>query len=44
VAYRDEHGPFADAGALLAVPGVGPATLEAVRPFLTFEVEPAEPE
>lgn len=35
VAYRDEHGPFDSIEALLNVRNVGPATLEAIRDFIT---------
>ena len=31
VAYRDEHGPFASLEELLAVPGFGTGTLDAIR-------------
>jgi len=34
VEHRREHGPFPDIEALLDVPDVGPATLEAMRPHL----------
>lgn len=34
VAYRREHGPFASHDDLLAVTGIGPVTLESLRPFL----------
>lgn len=34
VAYRTEHGPFASHDDLLAVSGIGPVTLESLRPFL----------
>jgi competence ComEA-like helix-hairpin-helix protein len=34
VAYRDSVGPFPDLDALVAVRGVGPATLERLRPLL----------
>lgn len=34
VAYRQSHGPFASIEALTAVPGIGPATLDKLRPFL----------
>ena len=36
VATREEDGGFWNAGDLLGVPGVGPATLEKIRPFLDF--------
>lgn len=35
VAYREEHGPFRTVDALLFVPGIGPATLEKIRGFIT---------
>jgi competence ComEA-like helix-hairpin-helix protein len=34
VDYRETHGPFATLEALLDVPGIGPATLEQMRPWL----------
>jgi competence ComEA-like helix-hairpin-helix protein len=34
VAHRDTHGPFSTPDALLAVPGIGEATLAAMRPHL----------
>jgi competence ComEA-like helix-hairpin-helix protein len=34
VAYRDEHGPFVTVDALSDVPGIGPKTLERMRPWL----------
>lgn len=34
VAYRMEHGAFASHEDLLAVTGIGPITLESLRPFL----------
>jgi hypothetical protein len=34
VADRDARGPFREPGALLRVPGIGPKTLERIRPFL----------
>jgi competence protein ComEA len=36
VAHRDAHGPFTTIDALLAVPGVGPAKLEALRAQATL--------
>ena len=35
VEHRRTHGPFASHDDLLAVPGIGPATLEKLRPFVT---------
>ena len=35
VSYRESHGGFADIGALGAVPGIGPALVERLRPLLT---------
>jgi len=32
--YRHEHGPFTSLDGLLDVPGIGPATLAAMRPHL----------
>lgn len=34
IEHRTTHGPFADPDDLLAVPGIGPVTLEAIRPYL----------
>jgi len=34
VDHRREHGPFDSVEGLMAVPGIGPATLEAMRPHL----------
>lgn len=34
VEYRDKHGPFASIEALLEVSGIGPRTLEQMRPYL----------
>lgn len=42
VAHRDTHGPFTSPAALLAVPGIGPVTLEAIRPHLRSFPEPPE--
>jgi len=36
VAHRETNGPFADLAELLEVNGIGPATLEAIRPYLTL--------
>ena len=35
VAYREEHGPFAKPDDLAAVDGIGPKTLEKLKPFVT---------
>ena len=35
LAYRDEAGPFTSIEQLLEVSGIGPATLESVRPYVT---------
>ena len=37
VAYREENGDFASVDALDDVPGIGPATMESLRRFLTAE-------
>lgn len=34
-AYREEHGPFRTADQLMEVSGIGEATLEALRPYIT---------
>jgi competence ComEA-like helix-hairpin-helix protein len=34
IEYREAHGPFAAPDSLLDVPGIGPVTLEAIRPHL----------
>lgn len=36
LAYRDEAGPFTAVEQLLEVSGIGPATLESVRPYVTL--------
>ncbi len=41
VSHRAAHGPFADLGALVEVKGIGPSTLENIRPFL--EARPLAP-
>ena len=43
VAHREAHGPFADLDALDAVKGIGPATLDAIRPFLEARSPEAKP-
>lgn len=40
VAYREENGKFTCAEDLLKVPGIGEATLEAIRDDITWEVTP----
>jgi competence protein ComEA len=35
VTYRDEHGPFTSVDQLEDVPGIGPSTLEEIRPQVT---------
>jgi competence protein ComEA len=35
--YRDSHGPFRSFDALLNVPGIGPAKLEVMRPWISLE-------
>lgn len=40
VADRDAQGPFGSLEALGRVPGIGPATREALRPFVTFSGRP----
>ena len=35
IAYRTEHGPFPTVDALDDVSGIGPATLENLRPLVT---------
>jgi competence ComEA-like helix-hairpin-helix protein len=34
VAHRKQHGPFTTSDDLLSVPGIGPATLDAMRPHI----------
>ena len=36
VAYRSENGPFSGLGALDAVPGIGPSTLQNISPLVEF--------
>ncbi len=36
IAYRAEHGPFANADELLAVPGIGESRLKDIRPLISF--------
>ena len=35
IQYRTEHGPFASVDDLMDVSGIGPATLEELRPQVT---------
>ena len=37
VQYRDQHGPFATVEALQQVAGIGPRTLERLRPFVVLQ-------
>lgn len=37
IAYREANGPFQKVDDLLKVSGIGPATLEKIRPYLTVE-------
>lgn len=36
LAYRDEAGPFSSIEQLMEVSGIGPATLEAIRPYVSL--------
>ena len=36
LAYRDEAGPFSSVAQLLEIDGIGPATLESLRPYVTL--------
>jgi competence protein ComEA len=40
VAYREEHGPFARPEDLAAVRGIGPKTVEKLKPYVTCEPLP----
>ena len=42
VEHRDAHGPFRRPGDLLEVRGIGPRTLEKLRPFLSWEAAGSE--
>jgi competence protein ComEA len=42
VADRERNGPFRGAEALLRVPGIGPRTLERIRPYLRAPRAPAD--
>ena len=42
VEYRREYGPFTSPDGLLAVPGIGPVTLEAIRPHLQANAVPQD--
>ncbi|NNE08022.1 MAG: helix-hairpin-helix domain-containing protein, partial [Gemmatimonadetes bacterium] len=37
IAWREEKGPFETVDELLAVPGIGPKTLERLKPHLSLE-------
>jgi len=37
IAYREKNGPFRSLEDLLAVPGIGQATLEQIEPWVTFK-------
>ena len=37
---RQDRGPFAEPGDLLSVPGVGPATLARITPYLEWPIQP----
>jgi competence protein ComEA len=39
VAYREEHGPFAQVDDLTRVPGIGPKTLDGFRDLVTVGEE-----
>lgn len=41
VGYREEHGPFTSLDDVTHVPGVGPKTLELLRPMLTISPTPS---
>lgn len=41
VAYREEHGPFAAIADLERIRGIGPKTLEALRPYLALSATAA---
>lgn len=41
VAHRSEHGPFGEVDVLIEVPGIGPRTLERVRPYFFVEEDSA---
>lgn len=43
IEHRETHGPFATIEALLDVPGIGPATLDQMRPYLR-PIRPQRPE
>lgn len=36
VAWRERHGPFGSVPRLDSVSGIGPALLDAIRPYVTF--------
>ncbi|MCS7060229.1 MAG: helix-hairpin-helix domain-containing protein [Anaerolineae bacterium] len=37
IEYRQQHGPFASVEDIQKVPGVGPATFEAIKPYITID-------
>ncbi len=37
IAYRDEHGPFSSVEELTKIKGIGPATLEKLKPLITLQ-------
>jgi competence protein ComEA len=44
IEYRTAHGPYANVDSLLAVPGIGPRTLELMRPHVDLPANtPAAP-
>ena len=44
LADRERHGPYRSAGDLLRVRGIGPKTLERMRPFLVFSTKADRPD
>lgn len=42
IEYRQEQGGFSTLEELLEVPGIGPRTLEQLRPMLTIEAQPTD--
>ncbi|MDD3716453.1 MAG: ComEA family DNA-binding protein [Candidatus Marinimicrobia bacterium] len=37
IAYREEHGPFSSPDELTRIKGIGPATVEKLKPFITLQ-------